>query len=296
MKNKEEEILVIGNSRMDYLAQSGQEDDFSVVSQGNFYKTSGGLGRNVSENLARLHDNVSFITALGNDADGQEIESSLSGIGVKVYKIATSYPTSIYNSISDSHGKRQAALIDNRCLTQVKPSELKPLSLLLTTIKHVVIEASLNEKVIDYLFKNYPDHYFYCEGVSVSDVRKLRKHLKDIYLFKSNYDEAISILQAQMEPEEAVKQIMKEGCPNVVISHTELPIYYGNKGLVYREPILVRQNVTRTNGVGDALFAGIVHCLSKKVSLIKAVKFGLNMSYCTLGVDTAVDTDIARIL
>ncbi|MCI1734861.1 MAG: PfkB family carbohydrate kinase [Bacilli bacterium] len=295
MRNTEEDILIIGNSRRDSLAKSdaplqGEENI------GTIFETDGGVGRNVAENLARLNDSVTFITPLGDDENGRLLRKNLEAVNVKVLSPKSKLPTSVYTSISDDKGNRKLAIVDNRIIDNMKPADLKPFESVIASHQHIVIEATLNEKVIDYLFKKFAGHSFYCEGVSSAYVGRLKKHLPDIYLFKSNFNEAVTMMGTEAEPEETVQDILKEGCPNVVLSHTKLPIVYGTKGEVYHEPIVVRQNIIRSNGVGDSLFAGIVHCLASNVSLPKAVKFGLNMSYCTLGVDTAVDPDVDRVL
>lgn len=66
------DILVIGGSNIDFSSRS---DNPLIRGDSNIGKRTisfGGVGRNVCENLAHLHDSVSFITAIGKDSRGQE--------------------------------------------------------------------------------------------------------------------------------------------------------------------------------------------------------------------------------
>lgn len=297
MKRKSEDILIIGCSCMDYLSRIEEPEEEKGKQYGSLFITPGGVGRNVSENLAYLDDNITFITALGEDENGEKIRKQLEDLNVRVLSPETQRPTSIYNSISDASGKKIASIFDNTPLENLKPKDFKPYEAILQMHKHIVLEADLSESVLEYLFKTYKGHRFYVEGVSTDKVGRFKNYLKDITLFKSNFNEGQSLFnEERLTPEKVVQKIMDAGCPHVVLSHTELPIFYGTKGQIYREPIVVRKKFTRHNGVGDALFAGVVHCLIQGMPLSKAVKFGLNMSYYTLGVDTSVDPNIAELI
>lgn len=294
MRKRKENILVIGDSRMDYLSRISE--DSKQENLGTLFTTFGGPGRNVAENLARLNDKVSFITVLGEDHLGLSLKQNLTSLGVDVFSIQSKYPTGIYNSISDKEGNRLSYVIDTRGTDSLKTSDLKPFDALIKASNHIILDGTLNEKTVHYLFKNYKNKKYYVDGVSTFRVKTFLPYLKDIQLFKSNVDEAEELLSIKKEPEELVSLLLEKGCKEVVLSHTKLPIVYGNQKGISREPIVVRTNVTRSNGVGDALFAGVVHCLVSGMQLKQAVKFGLNMTYQTLGVNTAVDPKIGELL
>lgn len=296
MRKKAEEILVIGACRMDYLSRSDEAFKDGKENAGTLFATAGGTGRNVSENLARLNNKVSFITVIGEDHMGLSLKTALSSTGVSVYSISTKFPTGIYNSISDIDGTKKAFIEDTRGIDSLKPKDLKTVDAIIKSHDHIVLEGNLNDKIIDYLFKTYKDKHFYVDGVSPMKSVRFRKHLADITLFKSNVSEASALLEQEAEPEDLAKAILKQGCQYVVLSHTQQPIFYGEKGQTQREPIVVRKDEVRSNGVGDALFAGLVHCLVHNMPLKQSVKFALSMTYRTLGVDTAVDPNLDDIL
>lgn len=294
MRKKSEEVLVIGESRMDYLSRIDNPTE-GEENKGNLFITNGGLGRNVAENLARLNDKVSFITAIGDDHIGLSLKQNLESLNVKVYTIRTKYPTAVYNSLSGKDGKKITYILDTRGNDSLKPIDIKPMDSLIRSAEHIVLDGSMNEKIINYIFRTYKGKKFYVDGVSIYRIKAFLTHLKEIELFKSNVDEAEHLL-GKMDPEKLVDELLKKGCKQVVLSHSELPILYGNSKGIFYEPINVRQKVTRPNGVGDALFAGIVHGLVSGMQLKQSVKFGLNMSYETLDVDTAVSPTIKDLL
>lgn len=296
MRKKAEEILVIGSCRMDYLSRSDEKFIDGAENSGTFFATAGGTGRNVSENLARLKDKVTFITVIGEDHMGLSLKTALTQTGVNVYTIGSKFPTGVYNSISDIDGTKKAFVEDTRGIDSLKPKDLKNVDAIIKSHDHIVLEGNLNDKIIDYLFKTYKDKHFYVDGVSPKKAVRFKKHLGEMTLFKSNVSEASSLLEQDAEPEVLAESLLKEKCQYVVISHTQQPIIYGEKGQIQREPIVVRKDSVRSNGVGDALFAGLVHGLVHNMSLKQSVKFALNMTYRTLGVDTAVDPNLDDIL
>ncbi len=297
MRKRKGSVLVIGDSRMDYLSKTIDEMKEKKENLGTLFTTFGGPGRNVTENLIRLSDKVSFITVLGEDHLGLSLKQNLISLGVDVYSINTKYPTGIYNSICDTNGKRISYIIDTRGTDSLKPNDLKEFDSIIKAHDYIVLDGTLNEKIINYIFKTYKNKKYYVDGVSTFRVKTFLPHLKEIELFKSNVTEAEHLLDCKKEPEDLVQLLLDKGCKQVVLSHTELPIVYGTKQKgISHEPIVVRQKITRSNGNGDALFAGIVHCLVAGMQLKQAVKFGLNMSYQTLGVNTAVDPKIGDLL
>jgi pseudouridine kinase len=141
MRNTEEDILIIGNSRRDSLAKSdaplqGEENI------GTIFETDGGVGRNVAENLARLNDSVTFITPLGDDENGRLLRKNLEAVNVKVLSPKSKLPTSVYTSISDDKGNRKLAIVDNRIIDNMKPADLKPFESVIASHQHIVIRSN----------------------------------------------------------------------------------------------------------------------------------------------------------
>ena len=88
------DILVIGGSNIDYAAVSAHTLIPNDSNIGKLKTSYGGVGRNTVENLARLKEKVSFITAIGDDAYGQRLKCELRKLDVKLYTPSYHGPSS----------------------------------------------------------------------------------------------------------------------------------------------------------------------------------------------------------
>ncbi|MCI1734860.1 MAG: carbohydrate kinase family protein [Bacilli bacterium] len=290
------DILVIGGSNIDYLAKSSHPLIMEDSNIGSLKTAFGGVGRNIVENLARLGDKVTFLTGIGSDSQGQHLKKELESLSVKVLSPKTDYPSGSYVSIANDNGDMAVAVCDTRLLDAMTPEDLVPFKDVIAAHKEIVLDANINEAVIDYLFQTYPDHAFLIEGVSANKVRRFRNHVSEIALFKSNVLEASYFLGVKEDPKKLVSDLLSLGAKNVVLSQGKAPILYGYQGKVYEEPVVACPNIVSVNGAGDALFAGIVHGLVHQQSLMESLRFGARMSLATLQVESAVDPKIGRLI
>ena len=70
-------LLLIGGSNIDYIGISQNKLISNVSNIGTISISFGGVMRNICENLARLNNNITFITAIGKDTLGQELKKQL---------------------------------------------------------------------------------------------------------------------------------------------------------------------------------------------------------------------------
>ncbi|MFA6829241.1 MAG: PfkB family carbohydrate kinase [Bacilli bacterium] len=290
------EILVIGGSNIDYLAKSKNTLIMEDSNIGVLTTSFGGVGRNITENLARLHDQVTFLTGIGEDVQGQKLKADLESLYVKVLCPAIAYPSGSYVSIADESGNMKVAICDSRLMDNMTIGDLEPFFQVIDSHENIVLEANLNETVIDAIFDRFKGHRFYIEGVSANKIRRFRNHVSEIYLFKSNLMEARYFLSSDLDGQKAAKDLMELGAKNVVLSQGKDPIIYGTAGHVFTQSVVACPNVASVNGAGDALFSGIVHGMIHCQSLKESVEFGSKMSLMTLQAESAVNPDIGRIL
>lgn len=290
------DILVIGGSNIDFSSRS---DNPLIRGDSNIGKRTisfGGVGRNVCENLAHLHDSVSFITAIGKDSRGQERKKSLEKRGIKTYVPDLDYPSGSYNVILDSNGNRFVAICETSFLDHLRGEDRKPFDSLIRGHEYIVLEANRNQNVINYLFDTYPDKKFLVETVSANKVSRFVPHLSQIYLFKSNVLESKYALNEEKDPISLAKDLIERGVKNVVISNGPRPITFGNKDSIEQRKVVPRKDIASENGAGDALFSGILHSLHQGKSLKEAVAFGSLVSERTLNYPGACNPDIGKLV
>lgn len=289
-------VLVVGASNVDYVALSNNKLIRKDSNIGKLNITFGGVGRNIVENLAILEDDVSFITFLGNDSFGKELRKDLESINVKIYSPNKEERTSSYLAVLDSNGDMDVAICDTEIIDKSTVEDIKPFDDVISEFTSIVLDANINEKIIDHIFKEYSDKKILVEAVSANKVKRYEKYLDKIYLFKSNVLEAKHLLNLyDAEPMLLAKRLMERGVKNVVITDGGKPVIIGeNNEVVFVTPKPI-EKIISASGAGDSLFAGLIHGLINGASLVESVAFGIKVSQMTLMVEESVNKDIKKI-
>ena len=289
-------VLVVGASNVDYVALSNNKLIRKDSNIGKLNITFGGVGRNIVENLAILEDDVSFITFLGNDSFGKELRKDLESINVKVYSPNKKESTSSYLAVLDSNGDMDVAICDTEIIDKSTVEDIKPFDDVISEFTSIVLDANINDKIIDHIFKEYSDKKILVEAVSANKVKRYEKYLDKIYLFKSNVLEAKHLLNLyNAEPMLLAKILMERGVKNVVITDGGKPVIIGeNNEVVFVTPKPI-EKIISASGAGDSLFAGLIHGLINGASLVESVAFGIKVSQMTLMVEESVNKDIKKI-
>lgn len=288
-------IVLFGGSNIDVVGKAGKQLVGRDSNLGKITLAYGGVGRNVCETLVRLGNQITFITVVGDDVYGVAMKKQLEDLGVKVLTPQVSGMSSTYMAICAANGDMELALCDNRIMDNLKMSFIKTDDEEIRARDYLVMEMNLTPRIIADLFHFYPDKKWCVEAVSGEKVEKVRKYLSRVYLFKSNLLEARKATGLYDKGIEQVAQaLLDDGVQKVVISNGAAPICIADKqGIRYIEPAPVTK-VVSTNGVGDALFAGIIDKLNSGVELDEAVKFGTQLSAVAIQSLEAVPEEMNR--
>jgi sugar/nucleoside kinase (ribokinase family) len=139
----------------------------------------------------------------------------------------------------------------------------------------------------------YPDKKWMVEAVSTGKVKKLRKYLDRVYLFKGNLMEAVEVAQSESSDiEKVVKALLEKGIKNVVVTQGANDVWYGNEKGIGKIPVIPAEKIVNTTGAGDAMFAGIVDQINSGHTLEEAIVFGMKLSSLTLQSVKAVAEEV----
>ncbi len=287
--------LLIGGSNVDYIATSRDKLQRRVSNIGEISISFGGVMRNIAENLARLGNNIDFITAIGDDANGREMRKELVELGINVITPVTEYPSGSYLAINDSNHDMVDAVCDNRIIRDLNVEFLKKHDELIKSHEYVIMDANVSNETIDYLFKTYPTKKFIVEAISPSKVLKFKDYLERLFLIKCNIHEARMLMGIDLMEKDLVSGLLARGVKNVVVSHGAHDVYFGEN---YRRVDLVKVNEVKdfvnTTGCGDALTSGVIDYFLRGKSLKEAVAFGNELSRLTLMSKGATTKEIER--
>ncbi len=289
-------MILIGGSNVDFTAVSVSPLIRHDSNIGKLKVSFGGVMRNAAENLARLHERVFFVTALGNDAYGREIKEQLESLGATVLtpEISPDLPTPSYLAIIDSDSDMDVAVCDAQLIESLAPSDIDAFDEYIRNEDLIALDCNLSEETIAYISEKYKDKKIAVEAVSANKVVRLRGHLEGIYLLKCNVLEARYLLEDEtISPEAAALKLHDMGVENIVISHSAEPVTVFENGEISHVETCRSQHPVSYSGCGDALFAGIIKKVNENRSLKEAVLYGSRLAAYTSETVGSCNPDIA---
>lgn len=265
-------IVVIGSSNTDYLGMPISNLIKNDSNIGKVYISSGGVGRNITENLLRLGCEVTFFSAIGNDFPGERIRKELETLNCNLISVQTKKPSSSYIAICDINGDMSIGLCDAQIIDDLNVDFIKKHEILLNDCDFIVVDANVSLELIDYIFSSFPNKRIVVDGISTSKVVKFSNYLDKIYLLKVN---------------EYEYNVIKDN--PLITGVTILLITYGGNDIVYYEKNVRKtykvdktDNIVNATGAGDALLSGIVCELNKGNSIEIGLKLGIKLARLTL--------------
>ncbi len=283
------EVLVIGGSNLDIIGTSLQTLIPGDSNPGSIKRSAGGVGRNITENLARLGLPVSFITVLGEDRTGRRLLNTLEQLDVDMV-VKTTDKTSIYMAICAPDGQTETAISDMKIMDALNSDFLREHQTKIEGAEIVVVDPNLDEVALDFVFKHASR--VFVDGVSASKTVKLKPFLHRIDTLKLNRLE----LEALSEPDEgtrefeakAIQDLLSQGVKRVALTLGDKGAkLITPKGELYREPIHIP--IINTTGAGDAFMAGLIY--AEKRSL-PALKTAMTLAEITIEAKSAVNPDL----
>ena len=298
-ENQKDYVVVIGGANVDMLGIPFVSLSKHDSAPGILKYSSGGVGRNITENLARLGVNVSFISAFGNDSNGERLKSELNALGVDLsYSLTTGDEnTSTYICLNDEHGEMQYALSDMRILDRLDEEFFKDKLDFINKAKCVVLDTNL-ENILGYLVQKISAPIF-LDTVSCQKTEKCKAHVKNLFFVKPNIIEAGKLVDLDIKSREDVQRagqkILSLGNKNVVISMGEKGVYFVNEshsGFLKSQSV----DVVSTTGAGDAFMAAVIYGYVNSFSFEDSVKLGLEASKVTVSSQDTVSKNIKKII
>ena len=283
-------VVIIGGANVDILGLPFEDLVMHDSAPGVLKYTSGGVGRNITENLLRLGANVKFITAFGNDASGDKLKKELIDLGADLSLSLTvdDENTSTYICLNDSKGEMQVALSDMRILSHLTREFFADKFDVINGAKCVVLDTNLGD-ILGFLTENITTKVF-LDTVSYKKARNCKEYVKNLFFVKPNIVEAAALtgedVSTEKDVEVAADKLLAIGNENVVISMGEHGVYYANgreKGWLKNEDF----ELVSATGAGDAFMAGTIFGYLNDKSFVDCVKLGLLASKIAL---TSIDT------
>jgi pseudouridine kinase len=293
-------VLVIGAMAVDAKGKPYQALVPGSSTPGTVRLGTGGVGRNIAENLARLGVHTVLLSAVGNDPSGQIILESTARSGVDVRHVVTSdrHPTGVYIAILDREGTPVLEIDDMSVMETLTPALLYRKRRLFRDAKMVVMDANLLPETMNSAFKlaRRYDLRVCVDPTSAILAPRVQPHLPDVYLITPNLREAEAITGLEVAKGTDVQHLAMKlagmGVEIAIITLAERGLYYATSGENGRVTALNRDIVDLT-GAGDALTAAVVFGLLNDFVVGEAVRLGISAAALTIQCQETVCPDLS---
>ena len=253
------QVVLIGHSNVDIIAKAKEPLALHDSNIGTVVKSDGGVARNITENLARLKVPLTFITALGEDSEGQSIKERLLNLNINLKVISTS-KTSTYMAIHNYDGSMVYAINEMTNTKLISEKTLKTFEHTLYNAPLLYFDPNLEESTLKYLFTL--KRKVFIDAVSAKKVTKLKPYLPYIDTLKLNRLELQTLTGKPCEDIENClahsQELLEKGVKRIALTLGKQGAYLMTKEKVaFKKATEVK--VVNETGAGDAFMAGLIY-------------------------------------
>ena len=221
-----------------------------------FFST-GGVIRNVAENLARLSLNVQLVSRVGADARGSDLLQAMRELGIDVSCTSQSstQPTATYTAVLDSQGELIIGLADMEIYDEVNPSLLGGID---KEAPYWFVDSSFSVETLRWICLNRPKKTkLWAMAISPTKVvrwKSLLSHLDLLFLNRYELERLVDVKGDDLHSAAAL--LVENGPQAVIVTEGEKGAFVCRRGghlfSLEAHPV----HVVDVTGAGDALAAG----------------------------------------
>lgn len=259
----------------------------------------GGVGRNITENLARIGVSVDFISVAGDDLAGRGAVRELEDIGVNTenVQLLKEENTAVYMSILNLVGDMELALCNMDVLERISRDFIDTVCESVKDSRIIGIDTNLTEDVLEYATDKFKEVPLFLDPVSVTKAERAKKIIGRFHTIKPNRMEAeilsgMSIMSGE-ELDQAGQWFIEQGVKRVFITLGPGGVYYrdgDNSGVIRPKPM----QIVSATGAGDAFSAALIYSYLKEFDVKKAAETGMAAAAVAMQSKSAVNSLISE--
>ncbi|MBS8266663.1 winged helix-turn-helix transcriptional regulator [Mesobacillus boroniphilus] len=283
------QVLCVGGANVDRKIWPKGVLELRTSNPAESSKSCGGVARNIGENLGRLGSDVSILTVVGDDHEGQWLmEYTKAFADITPSETLQGQSTGAYTAVLDHEGEMTVALAEMSIYEFITPEFLDRKWNYFASSDFVMLDTNFPAGVLERIIERcHKENIQLCiTPVSSPKARKLPEDLTGVTWLIANKEEAEAISGISINNEgdffKAAELIIHKGVEKVVISR-------GDKGLIYftskgEAGVLIPPaiSVIDVTGAGDSLVAGIIYAHLNGIQTEDACKIGMACSILTL--------------
>ena len=253
-------VVVIGGTNIDIFAYPHQKIVMKDSNPGYIASSLGGVGRNISENLARLGEDVTLITVLGRDEAANWVRTESKKIGLELSIIEVD-KTPSYIAIFDEFHEDLVSVAAMDQLASLDIDEILKRKKIIEDAELIVMDTNLSLETMNFIVNQF-NQKIYVDAISSQKAIKIKPYLSKIFGLKLNIIEAELLTGIHYETMDDLNKmgdfLLEHGVKEVFITLGDQGAYYTNlREAIFRNAVPVK--IKNSTGAGDAFFAGVIY-------------------------------------
>lgn len=293
------DITIIGGINIDIEGRPFKALRYEDSNPGKISISYGGVGRNITENVARMGGKAAMISVIGDDYMGLGAKEHLRKLGVDVsgIDVKNNMTSAVYLSILNDKSDMELAISDMDVVRYIFPEVLERNAELLLSSKVIAVDGNLQKETIEYAAEKFSDVPIFFDPVSTSKAVRAAGVLGKLACIKPNIMEAEALSGIKINGEGDLKKagswFIDRGVGMVFITLNKDGVYYRNK----EEEGFIRPGkvkIASATGAGDSFSAAILIGMAEGLGIKDIAKLGMAAAQITMESSQAVNHDMCK--
>lgn len=288
-------VVVVGGANMDVVARTSAPLVPGTSNPGHTRISPGGVGRNIAACLGLLGAPVRLVSAVGDDAFGDEVLRVTAGCGADVDAVRrVPGATGTYTAVLDDRGELLAAVSDMAVVDALELETVHLVDAALVVLDGNLAPAQAARVVRAAAAAGVPLAF---EPVSVAKAERLADLVHDLFLVTPNTDELAALTgRPPGDWRSSVADLHDRGVEHVWLRHGAEGSWMCSGG---HDPVhlpAVPATVVDVTGAGDAMLAAWIAAWLHGADAVEAAREGHRAAAATIASAHTVRPDLAAVM
>ena len=287
-------VVVVGGTNMDVVARTSAPLVAATSNPGHTRISPGGVGRNIAACLGLLGAPVRLVSAVGDDAFGDEALRATASCDVDVSAVRRAPGrTGTYTALLDSYGELVAAVSDMAIIDALELDALHLDDAALVVVDGNLAPAQVAKVQAAAAAADVPVAF---EPVSVAKAGRLWAQIQGLFLVTPNSDEIGALVGRPHDPWGAVFDLYDRGVEHVWMREGARGSYLCRRGARPVHLPAIPVDVVDVTGAGDAMLAGWIAAWLLGADPVEAAREGHRAAAATIASPHTVRPDLAEAM
>jgi pseudouridine kinase len=287
-------VVVVGGTNMDVVARTSAPLVPATSNPGHTRISPGGVGRNIAACLGLLGAPVRLVSAVGEDAFGDEALRVTSQCGVDVGAVRRlPGATGTYTALLDDRGELVASVSDMAVVDRFEVGTLHLDDAALVVVDGNLAPAQVAKVRAAAAAADVPIAF---EPVSVAKAARLAGEVQDFLLATPNADEVGALVGGGHDRWSAVQDLHDRGVEHVWMREGVRGSWVCSRGRAPVHLLAIPVEVVDVTGAGDAMLAAWVAAWLHGADPVEAARDGHRAAAATIESPHTVHPDLATAM